>query len=293
MRLCFVRPGATVLLVSVCALAGCSLSGKPPLPKHASIERLGKPAGTDFAAVVENADVIYFPTNRAASGSKSEPAALLLEALEKSGRPYAVAWDLIEVPQQPLLDELEARPIAQRDNLIAKISISGNGRTQEHCRSVLRAGTSHQLALAPPNALLARIAADRSLVAADVPELPRGFILPSDGWENYAERHATMNNREMAESFRTQTVRQQFAAERIVEFFHRQSGENKLLVFGNEGDLEAGHGIPFYVAQKLNVRQLVIGPDTPAPAKAKLLTRRAGAGGGLKIVDRTPIAAGD
>ena len=62
------RAVATVLLVSACALCGCSFSGKPPLPKHASIEHLGKPAGTDFAAVVENADVIYFPTNRAASG---------------------------------------------------------------------------------------------------------------------------------------------------------------------------------------------------------------------------------
>ena len=108
-----VRAGATLLVASIGAFPSCAFfSGKPPLPKQASIEHLGPPVtGTDFAAVVENADIIYFPTNRTASAGRSEPAALLLEALERSGRPYAIAWDLIDAAQQPQLDELPAKPV--------------------------------------------------------------------------------------------------------------------------------------------------------------------------------------
>ena len=285
------RAVATVLLVSACVLPGCAFfSGKPALPKHASIEHVGQPvAETDFAAVVEDADIIYFPTNRTASAGRSEPAAALLEALERSGRPYAIGWDLIDAAQQPQLDELQAKPIELRENAIAQISIAGNGRAQEHCRSVLRGAGSRHLALAPPATLLAQIGAGHPLTAEEQRLLPRGFTLSADGWESYAEQHPGMNNRELTESYRVETVRRQFAAEKIVEYFRKEGGASKLLVFGNEADLGAAHGLPYYVAQKLRVRQLVLGPA--APTRAKLLTFRTR--GRFEIVDRAPIAARD
>ena len=102
-------------------VTGCTLfSGKPPLPKHASIERAGSPAAsTDYRAVLEQADIIYFPEERAASAGKSEPAALLLDAVQQSGKAYGIAWDLIEASQQPLLDELQASAGAAREELVA------------------------------------------------------------------------------------------------------------------------------------------------------------------------------
>ncbi len=243
----------------------------------------------DFAAVVENAEVIYFPTSRTASAGRSEPAALLLEAMERSGRPYAIAWDSIDAAQQPLLDELQGKPVEQRDNLIAQISIGGNGRSQEHCRSVLRSTGSRYLALGVPAMLLSQISAGRPLSAEEEKQLPRGFILSADGWESYVEHHPGMNNRELAESFRVETVRRQFAAEKIVEYFRKEGGASKLLVFGSEADLGTAQGLPYYVAQKSRVRQLVLGPA--APTGAKLLTWRSP--GGFEIVDRAPIAARD
>jgi hypothetical protein len=86
-----------------------------------------------------------------------------------------------------------------------------------------------------------------------------------------------------------ETVRRQFAAEKIVEYFRKEGGASKLLVFGNEADLGAAQGLPYYVAQKLRVRQLVLGPD--APTRAKLLTFRRR--GRFEIVDCAPIAARD
>jgi len=296
MAFCLVRLPAILLAASICALPSCAFfSGKPPLPKHASIEHVGQPvARTDFAAGVENAEVIYFPTNRTASAGRSEPAALLLEAVEQSGLPHAIAWDLIDAAQQPLLDELQVKPMVLRESVIAQIAIAGNGRTQEHSRSVLRSTSSRHLALALPAPLLVKMGGGHASTAEEEKHLPRGFILPSDDWEGYAERHPGMTHREMAESFRVQTVRRQFAAEKIVEYFRNQGGESKLLVFGREADLGTGHGVPYYVAQKARVRQLVLGSDAPVPARAKLLTGRSRSiRGGFEIVDRPPGAARD
>src|SRR3712207_5278305 len=65
----------------VCSWAGCA-SG-PPLPKRGAVEMAtASVSGTDFHETVANADIIYFPSERAASGARSEPAALLLEALQ-------------------------------------------------------------------------------------------------------------------------------------------------------------------------------------------------------------------
>jgi hypothetical protein len=93
--------------------------------------------------------------------------------LEGSGRPYAIAWDLIDAAQQPQLDELQATPVALRESVIAQISIAGNGRTQEHCRSVLRGTGSRHLALALPATLLVRMGADHALTTEEEKQLPR------------------------------------------------------------------------------------------------------------------------
>jgi hypothetical protein len=67
---------------------------------------------------------------------------------------------------------------------------------------------------------------------------------------------------------------QQFAAERIVRHFRVAGIQSKLLVFLRADDLEAGRGVPRYVAQKMELRQLVLDSGDAARAKPKLLTRR-------------------
>nr|MBA2432663.1 hypothetical protein [Chthoniobacterales bacterium] len=100
--------GALVLVACAVALQGCaSFPGKPPLPKRASLERMPKPAATtDYGALVENAEVLYFPRERTGSSSRSDPAARLLDALQQGGVPFAIGWDLIDASQQVVLDQL-------------------------------------------------------------------------------------------------------------------------------------------------------------------------------------------
>src|SRR3712207_7672526 len=64
--------------------------------------------------------------------SRSEPAALLLEAVQQSGKPYAIAWTLLDASQQPLLNELQAASGAARDAIVARLEVRGTGRSEEH-----------------------------------------------------------------------------------------------------------------------------------------------------------------
>jgi hypothetical protein len=80
----------------VCAalslLPSCGyFSRQPPLPRRAAIE----PSGSEekFATLVQDADIIYFPTESVALHSRSEAAWKLLETLRGRGGSFAIGWD--------------------------------------------------------------------------------------------------------------------------------------------------------------------------------------------------------
>lgn len=293
------RSAAAAILAGVwiTVLPACTFfAGKPPLPKRASIEQGSRPtATTDYAALVANADVIYFPRERAASGARSEPAALVLEAIMQQSAPFAVAWDLVDLPQQPLLAELPGKTENAREKIVRELELSGTGRAREFTRASLRdrrVAELRHLALAPPSAMIARLQSGEMLSADEKKLLATDFSLPPRGWEAYAERNTgRLNPNEMRAAYRAQVVRQQFAAGMIVQFFRTSPPDAKLLVFLRGEDLLAGEGVPSYVAQKIQMRQLVL--DSPsASSPAKLLTD-AGGWRAPEIVDRAPGPAHD
>lgn len=80
---------AGLFLVSSCSF----FSRQPPLPRRAAIEPTG--SGEKFSALVEDADIIYFPSESVALDSRSEAAWKLLEALRRAGGSFALGWDLV------------------------------------------------------------------------------------------------------------------------------------------------------------------------------------------------------
>jgi len=84
--------GRAFLGAGVCLLLSCSFfSRQPPLPRHAAIE----PTGSDkkFSSLIEDADIIYFPSESVALGSRAEAAWKLLEAVRRHGGSFALGWD--------------------------------------------------------------------------------------------------------------------------------------------------------------------------------------------------------
>lgn len=263
------------VVLGVLALSGCSIfSSKPALPRHAAIETREAPSvGTDYVALVANAEVVYFPAERAAFGGRAEPSARLLDAFRRNGAPFAIGWDLLDASQQPLLDELQAATGAEREDVIRRLEIVGSGRAREHCRAVLRderlVGLPH-LALGCLPVYLAKLETRERLTPEEDKQLPRGYTAPPGGVEAYYERLTRGDG--LGRSYRAQVVAQQFAAEQIVRHFRSAGMQSKLLVFLRASDLEAGLGVPRYVAQKLSVRQLVLDSSGTAATRAKLLT---------------------
>jgi hypothetical protein len=93
-------------LVALCFLSSCGyFSRQPPLPRHAAIETTG--SEEKFAAVVHDADIIYFPTESVALHSRTEAAWKLLETLRERGGPFAIGWDWngSETERRTYLDE--------------------------------------------------------------------------------------------------------------------------------------------------------------------------------------------
>ena len=290
---------ALLLLAGACGVLSCV--SKPALPKRASIETAAARASEqDFAALVPNADVIYFPTERAPSGGRSEPAALLLEALQRNGTPFAIGWNVVDAAQQPVLDSLAAQPPGRREQLIRTLDLGGTGRAREHCRTVLRdpqAGTIRHLALGFPQTLEAKLRANEPLAPDEEEQLAARFEPPVGGLEAFAERLSTTERAgetDVAAAYRVHLLRQQFAAGKIVQHF-QGGGGGKLLVFLPEADLATGQGVPFFVAQKVQLRQLVLGSGAGASGRTKLLTRADGHGGtrSVEVVDGAPRSSGN
>jgi len=277
----------------VLALGGCSFWNKPALPRHASIEHVGTPAAaTDYRALIEEADVIYFPEERAASGAKSEPAALIVEAAEQSAKPFATAWDLIDITQQPFLDQLPPER-ATRDEALRKVELSGTGRAREHCRAVLRQPNIRGVALRLPQMLQEKLASGANLTGEEQALLPAGYNPPGGGYEAYAENLANrgQSERNLSLAYKAEVLRREAAAEAIVRYFRSAGSEAKVIVFARAADFADDKGIPFYVAQKLNVRQLVLGREGARSSRTQLLALAGD--GSFEVVDRSPWPARD
>jgi hypothetical protein len=95
-----------VLLAALLFLPGCSFFARqPPLPRRAAIE----PAGNEqkFFSLVQDADILYFPSESAAFRSRSEAAWKLLEALRRGSGSFAIGWDWarMEGDRRDYLDE--------------------------------------------------------------------------------------------------------------------------------------------------------------------------------------------
>jgi hypothetical protein len=100
---------AVVLAAATFLLSSCSLFHRePPLPRRAVIEPHGSEA--KFVDLIQETDIVYFPSEAAVFGSRSDAVWKLLDALRDSGS-FVVAWDWSgnERDRRDFLDEASKR----------------------------------------------------------------------------------------------------------------------------------------------------------------------------------------
>jgi hypothetical protein len=79
-------------LTGLILFGGCSFfSAPPPLPRQAAIERGS--SDEKFASLIEDADIIYFPSEAFVLSHRTDPGWRLLEALRRSGNGLAIGAD--------------------------------------------------------------------------------------------------------------------------------------------------------------------------------------------------------
>ena len=147
-----------ILLAAAALCASCSfISRQPPLPRQAAIE--SKNAGDEkFDALVQSADIIYYPSESVALAKRSEAAWKLLEALHRSGGSFALGWDAISGEQQVVLDEWAHRSTAS-GSAMPRLHLDAAPGEEEGGHAFLRAASkkgAHILALGRPSAEIAR-----------------------------------------------------------------------------------------------------------------------------------------
>lgn len=196
------------------------------MPKHAAIEARETPQTDEkFAALVQDADIIYFPIELLGAASRTEPATRLVDALQRHGSAFAIGLDLIGGEEQALLDQWAKREIST-ENLISQVHLFGTPRERENCRAFLGQAKDwgvRFLALRSPTEVL--------------------------GAAQSAE---------------------EFAAERIIQHFRRHR-DNKLFILIHRRHLESDRGVPYFVAQKIKARQLVLDSHTHHSSPSQLL----------------------
>ena len=150
-------PGRCLVLAAALFCGSCSFFQRPlPLPRQAAIE-LKNADDAKYDALVEGADIIYYPSESVALGRRSEAAWKLLEALHRTGGSFALGWDSISGEQQVVLDEWANRS-ATNASPMPRLHLDAAPGEEEHGHAFLRVVSkkgAHVLALGRPAADIA------------------------------------------------------------------------------------------------------------------------------------------
>ncbi|MBV8351260.1 MAG: ChaN family lipoprotein, partial [Verrucomicrobia bacterium] len=118
------------------------------------------------------------------------------------------------------------------------------------------------VALNAPDDLARKIARGEPLTAEETAMLPSGFAADEGGYKNFVAmmgEHPGVNETDRRRYFDAQNAWDETMADRILEF-KRRNPKLKLLVFTGRDHVSGGYGIPFYVSQKADLKQLVLFP---------------------------------
>jgi hypothetical protein len=187
-----IRPCAG-LVAALSLFSSCSFfSPQAPLPRRAAIE----PTGSEekFATLVQDADIIYYPSESVALHSRAEAAWKLLDALRRQARSFAFGGDTIE----------------------------GESDHRVFFSEIEKAGGDILLLRPPAQARLDQAARDFEPPPGDFERFSRDF------WSR------DLPEIKVRVAYEAALVTEQFAARKILEHFHEHPGGKILVFLRRE-----------------------------------------------------------
>ena len=254
------------------ATACTNFNSRLPLPKvggpiPVSAPRQQTPAERAYWDQLEPARVIYIGETHT-SNADHEYQFDVLKGLKARGVSYTIAWEMFDATQQNSLDAWEAHHLGT-EAMLEKTDFQKHwGTFSVMYEKILRWSQSEgipSLALNASPTLGHKLAQNQPLDPSEQESLPTGYHPLPGGFEHFTEQmnqspHAGAN---LENYYKAQLLWDQTMATRIVEYLAAHP-DRKLIVLIGRGHIDGGFGVPAFVNQKTDARQLLVYPgDAP------------------------------
>jgi uncharacterized iron-regulated protein len=220
-----------------------------------------------FWASLEKADVVYVGETHDNPAHHQYEMELVRELL-KRGMRFAIGWEMFDETQQTAIDAWASRSISLKE-MLAKTGFQQRWGVYSpvYERILQTAGDARvaNIALNAAPELVQKVARGTPLSAGEQAMLPTGFVSNEEAYNNFLTMmggHPGMREADERRFFAAQNVWDQTMASRVLEFKRGNPGL-KLVVLTGRGHVSGGYGIPFYVKQKSDLRQMVLLPKGP------------------------------
>ena len=226
-----------------------------------------EPAGgegndTNLWKSIGSADVVYIGEVHNKQSDHEYELNLLKGMLAHHLR-IAVGWEMFALMNQPLLDKLNRREISL-EQLLDQSGFKKSWGVYSPLYAKILATTAANgipnIGLNATDRLVHRVAMGQTLDQAEQRQVPSGYRVPPGAFENFVHLlgdHPGMATTDLHRYFDAQNIWDQTMANSIVGF-HRQNPETKILVLAGRAHVQGGFGVPGYVSQKADLRQLVL-----------------------------------
>lgn len=267
-----------IAVLSLCVLVGCKNPNTGlTLPRQGgpvpvNLPRQETPAERAYWEQLAPARVIYIGETHN-NNADHEYQLDVIKGLQARGVRFAVAWEMFDFTQQPLLDQWFAHHLGT-DALLQKTDFQNHwGGLSVFYEKIMRwtlLESVPSLAINAPPSMSRKLAQNVPLDANEQAMLPSGFQPVPGGYENFCEQMARHphGGASMENLYKAQLLWDQTMASRIVDALAAKP-DRKLVVLVGRGHVEGGFGVPAFVKQKTDAAQLVIFPGGAAGDTAR------------------------
>jgi uncharacterized iron-regulated protein len=189
----------------------------------------------------------------------------LIRGMIRRRMAFAIGWEMFDKAQQPLLDAWDRGSISLQQ-LFRETGFDRGWAIYSPVyakilQTARRSGRKNVALNAPPG-LVRKVAQGQTLSRREQALLPHGFTTNQKAYRNFVilmGGHPGSASGNLRSFFAAQNVWDQTMADRILGFERLQT-ETKLVVLTGRGHVAGGFGISFYVAQKRELRQVILLP---------------------------------
>jgi len=245
-------------------VAGCATA--PPrtaLEEAPSIPRLLPETRTFWNQLLE-ADIVYLPEVHD-NDQHHRTQLAVINGLDDRMVPVLLGMEMFTLDQQPLLDRWR-RGRLSLDALLTEVNWAASwGGYSALYRTILESTDARSIpvyALNAPRTVVRAVAGGQPVARSDRRWLPGAFDTPPGGLHFFSgqmRNHPRMTPDQLESYYAVQALWEQTMAETILQLHRRNPGKTIVVMLGR-GHADPRFGVPFYVAQKTNARQVIVDP---------------------------------